>query len=66
MSNDKSRVESLSTNVLNKIDKKTRMITAFFYVGALVLGVLVGMYGSDVLNNTMNYITIVFTRLLAL
>ncbi len=63
MSNDKSRVESLSTNVLNKIDKKTRMITAFFYVGALVLGVLVGMYGSDVLNNTMNYITIVFTRL---
>lgn len=50
-------------STLAHIPKKRRMITAAFYGGCLVLGVIFGYMGNAAINEIMNFIATVFTRL---
>ncbi len=58
-----NRVKEASDSAIASIDSKSRLRTAIFYTGALILGALVGFMGNDDVSAIYNFIASVFTRL---
>lgn len=58
-----SRISLAAKETLKGISKKKRLMTACFYAGSLILGIVFGLIGSPALNDLMNFIATVFTRL---
>ncbi len=62
-STSQNRVDSEAKQAIAKISARKRAITAFLYIGGLVLGALLGLIGNEELNIVLNFIATVFTRL---
>ncbi len=62
-STSQNRVNSEAKQAIAKISARKRAITAFLYIGGLVLGALLGLIGNEELNIVLNFIATVFTRL---
>lgn len=60
---NQTRVDIAASSVLARISKKQRTRTAVFYIGALIIGALLGLMNNSSLNEVMNFIATVFTRL---
>lgn len=58
-----SRIDEAAHNTLAKIPKKKRIFTIAFYGVCMVLGVIFGFLGNSAINELMNFIATVFTRL---
>ena len=61
--NMQNRVDAEARQALDKISRKKRLITAVLYIGALILGAFLGFIGNADLNQVLNFIATVFTRL---
>lgn len=61
--NHNSRIDDATHKTLAKIPKQHRLRNILFYGVCLVLGVIIGLYGNGALNELMNFIATVFTRL---
>ena len=61
--NTQNRVDAEAQQAISQISKRKRTITAVLYVGALLLGAILGFIGNDELNLVLNFIATVFTRL---
>ena len=61
--NTQNRVDAEAQQAISQISKRKRTITAVLYVGALILGAILGFIGNDELNLVLNFIATVFTRL---
>ena len=62
-STSQNRINSEAKQAIAKISARKRAITAFLYIGGLVLGALLGLIGNEELNIVLNFIATVFTRL---
>lgn len=62
MTNNNRIVEATDT-ALSKVDKKQRIKTAIFYIGALIVGAALGYIGNTTVNNITDLIATVYTRL---
>ncbi len=58
-----SRSKAEAHNALNKIPARHRLRTAAFYIAGIVLGIFFGFLGNSAINDLMNFIATVFTRL---
>lgn len=58
-----SRIHDATKNTLSKIPKKRRMLNMAFYGICLVFGVIFGLLNNAAVNEVMNFIATVFTRL---
>lgn len=58
-----SRIHAASATALAKVSGKGRAITATLYIGALIVGTLIGFAGNTDVNAVMDFIATVFTRL---
>lgn len=63
MSENSQRIDEATNTAYASISKKSRIITAVLYIGALILGAILGYVGNDALNEIFNFIATVFTRL---
>ena len=63
MSENSQRIDEATNTAYASISKKSRIITAVLYIGALILGAILGYVGNDTLNEIFNFIATVFTRL---
>lgn len=63
MSENSQRIDEATNTAYASISKKSRIITAALYIGALILGAILGYVGNDTLNEIFNFIATVFTRL---
>lgn len=61
--NTQTRVDTEAQQAIAKISKRKRAITAILYVGALILGTILGFIGNENLNVVLDFIATVFTRL---
>ncbi|HIV14437.1 MAG TPA: dicarboxylate/amino acid:cation symporter [Candidatus Avisuccinivibrio pullicola] len=58
-----TRIEESAHRILNKIPARKRLYTALFYLAGIALGVIFGLMNSHSVNELMNFIATVFTRL---
>ena len=58
-----SRIHAAAATALSKVSGKGRAITATLYIGALIVGSLIGFAGNTDINAVMDFIATVFTRL---
>ena len=58
-----SRIHAAAATALAKVSGKGRALTAVFYIGALIIGALIGFAGNADVNAVMDFIATVFTRL---
>ncbi|WP_031492743.1 dicarboxylate/amino acid:cation symporter [Succinivibrio dextrinosolvens] len=58
-----SRIHAAAATALAKVSGKGRALTAVFYIGALIIGALIGFAGNTDVNAVMDFIATVFTRL---
>lgn len=58
-----SRIHAAAATALSKVSGKGRAITATLYIGALIVGALIGFAGNTDINAVMDFIATVFTRL---
>lgn len=58
-----SRIHAAAATALAKVSSKGRALTAVFYIGALIIGALIGFAGNTDVNAVMDFIATVFTRL---
>lgn len=58
-----SRSEAEAHDALNKIPAQHRLRTALFYIAGIGLGIFFGFLGNSAINDLMNFIATVFTRL---
>lgn len=58
-----SRIHAAATTALSKVSGKGRAITATLYIGALIIGAIIGFAGNADVNAVMDFIATVFTRL---
>lgn len=58
-----SRIHAAAATALSKVSGKSRAITATLYIGALIVGALIGFAGNTDINAVMDFIATVFTRL---
>lgn len=58
-----SRIHAAAATALSKVSGKGRAITATLYIGALIVGSLIGFAGNTDVNAVMDFIATVFTRL---
>ena len=61
--NTQTRVDTEAQQAIAKISKRKRAITAVLYIGALILGAILGFIGNENLNIVLDFIATVFTRL---
>lgn len=57
------RIDEAAHDTMAKIPKKQRLMTMAFYGVCLILGIVFGLIGNSALNEVMNFIATVFTRL---
>lgn len=62
MTNNNRIVEAADT-ALSKVDRKKRVRTAAFYIGALIAGAVLGYIGNATVNSITDVIATVYTRL---
>lgn len=58
-----SRIHAAAATALAKVSSKGRALTAVFYIGALIIGALIGFAENTDVNAVMDFIATVFTRL---
>ncbi|WP_281072399.1 dicarboxylate/amino acid:cation symporter [Succinivibrio dextrinosolvens] len=58
-----SRIHAAAATALAKVSGKGRALTAVFYIGALIIGALIGFAGNTDVNAVMDFIATIFTRL---
>lgn len=58
-----SRIHAAAATALAKVSSRGRALTAVFYIGALIIGALIGFAGNTDVNAVMDFIATVFTRL---
>ncbi|MGN0915513.1 MAG: dicarboxylate/amino acid:cation symporter [Succinivibrio sp.] len=63
MATNSNRVEQAAGAAIAGINKNSRIVTAILYIGALVLGAILGYLGNQDLNTIFDFIATVFTRL---
>ena len=57
------KIDAKARSIIGKISNKKRAVTAIFYIGAVLLGILIGFSDSAILHEFMGFIATVFTRL---
>ena len=57
------KIDAKARSIIGKISNKRRAVTAIFYIGAVLLGILIGFSDSAILHELMDFIATVFTRL---
>ena len=63
MAENSQRVNEAAVSAISSIEKKDRIITAVLYIGALILGAILGYIGNDSLKEIFDFIATIFTRL---
>lgn len=63
MAENSQRVNEAAVSAISSIEKKDRIITAVLYIGALILGAILGFLGNDSLKEIFDFIATIFTRL---
>ncbi len=58
-----SRIHAAAATALHKVSGKGRAITAALYIGALIIGAIIGFIANPQVNSVMDFIATVFTRL---
>ena len=57
------RINQATNTAYAQISKKSRIITAILYVGALIIGALLGYIANDSLKEIFDFVATIFTRL---
>ena len=57
------RINQATNTAYSQISKKSRIITAILYVGALIIGALLGYIANDSLKEIFDFVATIFTRL---
>src|SRR5574344_196302 len=63
MAENTQRINEATTTALATISRKSRLVTAALYVGALIFGAILGYIANDDLKSFFDFIATIFTRL---